>query len=92
MPADLDQLGRDNSHGAIIGGKGLVDLRHGAPDGGGALHQINEKPGIRQIQGGLHTRDAASYHQHCPNLAGFPWVHGDNLSAIMTSSFGSLDF
>ncbi len=33
VPADLDQFGRDDSHGAIIGGKGLVQLRHGAPDG-----------------------------------------------------------
>ena len=33
VPADLDQLGRDNSHGAVVGGKGLVDLRHGAADG-----------------------------------------------------------
>jgi len=24
VPADLDQFGRDNSHGTIIGGKGLV--------------------------------------------------------------------
>jgi hypothetical protein len=24
MPADLDQFGRDNSHGAVVGGKGLV--------------------------------------------------------------------
>ena len=33
MPADLDQLGGDNSHCAIVGGKGLVQLRHTAPDG-----------------------------------------------------------
>jgi len=26
MPADLDQFGRDNSHGTVIGGKGLVQL------------------------------------------------------------------
>ena len=24
MPADLDQFGRDNSHGTVIGGKGFV--------------------------------------------------------------------
>jgi len=24
VPADLDQFGRDDSHGAVIGGKGLV--------------------------------------------------------------------
>ena len=26
VPADLDQLGRDNSHGTVIGGKGLIQL------------------------------------------------------------------
>ena len=34
MPADLDQFGRDNSHGAVIGRKGLVQLAHHAADGG----------------------------------------------------------
>jgi hypothetical protein len=24
MPADLDQFGREDSHGTVIGGKGLV--------------------------------------------------------------------
>ena len=33
VPADLDQFGRDDSHGAVVGGEGLVQLGHGAPDG-----------------------------------------------------------
>ena len=33
MPADLDQFGREYSHGAVIGGKGLVQLGHLAADG-----------------------------------------------------------
>jgi hypothetical protein len=28
MPADLDQFGRDNSHTAVIGGEGLIELSH----------------------------------------------------------------
>jgi hypothetical protein len=32
MPADLDQFGRDDSHGAVVGGEGLVQLGHGPPD------------------------------------------------------------
>ena len=28
VPADLDQLGRDNSHGTIICWKGLIQLCH----------------------------------------------------------------
>ena len=33
MPADLDQFGREDSHGAVIGGIGLVKLGHLAADG-----------------------------------------------------------
>jgi hypothetical protein len=40
MPADLDQFRRDNSHGAIIGGKGLVQLGHNPTDGRASFHQI----------------------------------------------------
>ena len=32
MAADLDQLGGDNSHGTVVGGKGLVQLGHDAAD------------------------------------------------------------
>ncbi len=41
MPADLDQFGRENSHRAVIGGKGLVKLGHMAANAGPLLHQIN---------------------------------------------------
>jgi hypothetical protein len=34
MPAYLDQLGGEYSHGAVIGGKGLVKLGHMAANGG----------------------------------------------------------
>jgi len=33
MPADLDQFRREYSHGAVIGGKGLVKLSHMAANG-----------------------------------------------------------
>ena len=33
MAADLDQLGGNDSHGAIVGGKGLVQFGHGPADG-----------------------------------------------------------
>ena len=33
VPADLDQLGRENSHRAVIGGVGLVQLSHVPPNG-----------------------------------------------------------
>ena len=33
VPADLDQFGREYSHGAVIGGKGLVKLGHMTANG-----------------------------------------------------------
>ena len=33
MPADLDQFGRNDSHGTVVGGKGFVQLGHGATNG-----------------------------------------------------------
>ena len=47
MPADLDQFGRDNSHGTIIGGKSLVQLGHNPADGRRFFNQMNKKAGIR---------------------------------------------
>jgi hypothetical protein len=32
VPADLDQLGGDNSHRAIVGREGLIQLRHHPAD------------------------------------------------------------
>jgi hypothetical protein len=40
VPADLDQLGGDNSHGAVIGGECLVQLRHHPANGTGSLHKV----------------------------------------------------
>jgi len=62
MPADLDQFGGDNSHGAFIGGEGLVELCHYAAYGRGLLQQVDVIPGVGQIQGGLHPGDATAHH------------------------------
>jgi len=43
VPADLDQLGRDDSHSALIGGKGLVELGHDATDTRGPFYQVHIK-------------------------------------------------
>jgi hypothetical protein len=41
MPADLDQFRRKDSHGAVIGGKRLVQCAHQAADGWALFHQVN---------------------------------------------------
>jgi len=67
VPADLDQLGRDNSHGTVIGGKGLVKLGHDPTNGWFFLNQMNQVAGIRKIQGGLHPGDTATNYHHGPH-------------------------
>jgi hypothetical protein len=64
MPADLDQFGRENSHGTVIGGEGLVQLGHDATDGGGPLHKVDIITGIGQIQCGLHPGNASTDYHH----------------------------
>jgi hypothetical protein len=64
MPADLDQFRRDNSHGAVIGGEGLVERRHGPADGGTLFQKIDVIPGAGEIQGRLHAGDPAAYDQN----------------------------
>jgi hypothetical protein len=41
VPADLDQLGGDNSHGTLIGGEGFIQLCHDSADAGGLLHKMH---------------------------------------------------
>jgi hypothetical protein len=69
VPADLDQLGRDDSHGAIIGGEGLVQLGHDSTDGRRLFHQVDKKTRVCQIQGCLHAGNpSANYHHGTPDL------------------------
>jgi hypothetical protein len=67
VPADLDQFRRDNSHGAVIGGEGLVQLGHYAANGGRSLNEIYVKAGVSQIQGALHPGNPSADHQHRSN-------------------------
>jgi hypothetical protein len=67
VPADLDQFRRDNSHGAVVGGKGLVQLGHDPANGGRSLNEIYVKAGVSQIQGALHPGNPSADHQHRSN-------------------------
>jgi hypothetical protein len=60
MPADLDQLGCEYSHGAVIGGKGLVKLGHMAANGRCFVNQVNLKTRSAKIKCGLNTADPST--------------------------------
>jgi hypothetical protein len=64
MPADLDQFGREDSHGTVVGGEGLVQLGHHAANRGRSLHEVDIITGISQIQCGLHPGNAPTNHHH----------------------------
>jgi hypothetical protein len=68
VPADLDQFRRNNSHGTVIGGKRLIQLRHHPTDGACLLYQINIETGIREIKGRLHTGDSTTYNHYRADL------------------------
>jgi hypothetical protein len=68
MPADLDQFRRDNSHGTIIGRKGLIQLRHQPSDARGPIHQMDIVACIGQIQSRLHAGNARTNHHDSSNL------------------------
>jgi len=62
MPADLDQFRRDNSHGTVIGGKGLVQLTHNPADCRGFFDEMNQVSGIGKIEGRLHSGNPSADH------------------------------
>jgi hypothetical protein len=67
MPADLDQFRGNDSHGAVVCGEGLVELRHRPTDGRRFFDKIDEVTGVCQIEGGLHAGDAAAHHENRTN-------------------------
>jgi hypothetical protein len=68
MPADLDQFGGQNSHRAVIGRKGLIQLGHMAPDARRLLYQVDFETGRGQIQGGLNAADPSTDHQNIADI------------------------
>jgi hypothetical protein len=47
---DLDQLGGQRAHRAVVGGEGLVELRHVAAEGWLLLDQIDLVPPLGKIE------------------------------------------
>ena len=78
MPADLDQFGRDNSHGTVVCGEGLVQLGHHAADGGRFFKKVYVIPRVCQIQCGLHAGNSATDNQNrSDNIVGHFYVSPD---------------
>jgi hypothetical protein len=63
MPADLDQFWRENSHRAVVGGKGLVELGHMPADAGSFFHQVHLESGCGKVKGGLDAADTPAHDE-----------------------------
>ncbi len=68
MPADLDQLGCENSHRAVVGREGLVELRHVPTDAGRFLDQVDLKASVGEIERRLNAADATADHHHIADV------------------------
>ena len=69
MPADLDQFGGNNSHRAVIGGEGFIELGHMSTNSGLLFDQVNFESGGSEIEGGLNTTDTPADHHHISKIA-----------------------
>jgi hypothetical protein len=64
MPTDIQQLRRENSYGAIVGGKGLVKLRHLPANARVLLHQMHGDAHVTQVERSLYSRDSTADNQN----------------------------
>ncbi len=71
MPADLDQFGREYSDGAVIGGKGFIELGHMATNSRRFVDQVNLKPRGGKVERGLNTTDPSANHHHITETTAF---------------------
>jgi hypothetical protein len=69
MPADLDQFRCEDSHGAVISGKGLVKLSHMPPDARGLFDQVNLETGCSKIKRGLNATDPSAHNHDISKIA-----------------------
>ena len=60
MPADLDQFRCENSHRAVIGREGLVELGHVAANTRCLFYKVDLKPCGGEVKRSLNAADAAA--------------------------------
>jgi len=68
MPADLDQLGCEYSHRAVVGREGLVELGHMAPDARRLFNEVHLKTGGGKIKRCLNTADSSTDDQYVSEI------------------------
>ena len=69
MARTFNKFGRFNTHGAVIGGEGLVQQRHFAADRGRFIDQKHPETRIRQIERSLNAADTATDDENIATVA-----------------------
>jgi hypothetical protein len=64
MSTDIQHLGRQDSDGAVVGGKSLVQLGHLTADTGELFHQVDLYPHIGKVQRRLDAGNAATDYEY----------------------------
>jgi len=82
MPADLDQLGCEYSHRAVVRRKGLVELGHMAPDARRPFDEVDFEAGGREIEGRLDAADPSA-DDHDVSEVILPEVLADLLDIVL---------
>jgi hypothetical protein len=57
MPSNLDELRGKYSYGAVVGGKGLVELGHMTADGRRLVDKVDFKTRCGKVKRGLNATD-----------------------------------
>ena len=60
MPSNLDELWGEYSYGAVVSGKGFVQLGHMAADGRRLVDKVHFKTRRGQVKRGLNAADPAT--------------------------------
>jgi hypothetical protein len=63
MPAAFEKFWRLDTHGAVIGGEGLIELGHLATDGRRLVNEVDLETGAGKIERSLYTADPAADNQ-----------------------------
>ncbi len=75
MTARIDQLGRHDAHGAVIGREGLVELGHGPANADVLLQKVDLEAGFSEVERGLDASDSSTHDQDCADRI-FPMCDG----------------
>ena len=68
MPVAFNELWGFDAHGAVVCGKGLIELGHVAADGRRSIDQIDFEARRAQVEGCLYAADAAADDHYVPEV------------------------